>query len=110
MGDHARQTSTSRLGLLTGHHLVVVEFYEDDGLAVARLRGKLIRTPDTLRLARRVFNNMTLSGAPALMRKRCANDFNWGMAPSAPGVITADKFSAHWTRLLDLPSGSYRSH
>ena len=106
--DHASQTFTADWGLITGHHLVVVEYYENDGLAGARLSWDLIRTPIRYDWRGEYFNNMTLSGAPALVRNDAQIDFNWGSGSPAPGVVTADSFSAHWTRLLDLPAGSYR--
>jgi hypothetical protein len=106
--EHPPQTFTADWGLLTGHHLVVVEFYENDGGAVARLSWNLIRTPIPYDWRGEYFDNMTLSGAPALVRNDAQIDFNWGSRSPATGVINADKFSAHWTRQLDLPASSYR--
>jgi hypothetical protein len=106
--EHPPQTFTADWGLLTGHHLVVVEFYENDGGAVARLSWNLITTPIPYNWRGEYFNNMTLSGAPALVRNDAQIDFNWGNSSPATGVINADKFSAHWTRQLDLPASSYR--
>ena len=106
--EHPPQTFTADWGLLTGHHLVVVEFYENDGGAVAKLSWNLIRTPIPYDWRGEYFNNMTLSGAPALVRNDAQIDFNWGSGSPAPGIVNADMFSAHWTRQLDLPAGSYR--
>ena len=106
--EHPPQTFTADWGLATGHHLVVVEFYENDGGAVARLSWNLIRTPIPYDWRGEYFNNMALSGAPALVRNDAQIDFNWGNGSPAAGVISADKFSAQWTRQLDLPASSYR--
>jgi YVTN family beta-propeller protein len=57
-------------------------------------------------LAGAYFNNVTLSGNPALTRTE-AVDFNWQLSPG-PGV-TANNFSARWTGTLTAPStGTYR--
>ena len=106
--EHPPQTFTADWGLLTGHHLVVVEFYENGGGAVARLSWNLIRTPIRYDWRGEYFNNMMLSGAPALVRNDAQIDFNWGSSSPATGIVNADKFSAHWTRQLDLPASSYR--
>ena len=106
--EHAPQTFTADWGLATGHHLVVVEFYENDGWAVARLSWNLIRTPISYDWRGEYFNNMMLGGAPALVRNDAQIDFNWGSGSPAPGIVNADGFSAHWTRQLDLSASSYR--
>ena len=53
------------------------------------------------------FNNLTLTGTPALVRTEAVN-FDWGSG--APGAgIGADNFSARWTgSVLAASSGSYR--
>jgi hypothetical protein len=53
------------------------------------------------------WNNMTLSGTPALQRSDAHLDFNWGNGSPGPGV-NADQFSARWTRYIDVPAGNYR--
>jgi hypothetical protein len=53
------------------------------------------------------WNNMTLSGTPALVRDETDLNYDWGAGSPAPGV-NADHFSARWTRYFDLTPGSYR--
>ncbi len=53
------------------------------------------------------YNNLDLSGTPALVRDDPAIDFDWGVDAPAPG-ITPDNFSARWTITRDLPAGAYR--
>jgi hypothetical protein len=53
------------------------------------------------------WNNMTLSGAPALEREEADLNYDWGSG-SPDSRIRADGFSARWTRYLDLTPGSYR--
>lgn len=53
------------------------------------------------------WNNRNLSGSPVLQRSEPSLDHNWGAAAPAAGV-SADNFSARWTRYFDLPTGTYR--
>jgi len=46
------------------------------------------------------FNNMNVSGAPALVRIDPAIDFNWGNG-SPDAVVNVDQFSARWTGALE---------
>lgn len=52
------------------------------------------------------WNNMTLSGLPALTRNDPTVDFNWGVG-SPDGSIFANHFSARWTRQLYFDGGTY---
>jgi hypothetical protein len=104
--DHPARTISTDRALSAGHHLVVVEFYENTGDAVARLSWAPI-TPIT-NWRGEYFNNKTLSGAPALVRDDAQINFGWGTGSPAPGVIGQDGFSVRWTRSLNLAAGSYR--
>lgn len=53
------------------------------------------------------WNNMDLSGTPALTRTEASVDYDWGGGSPAAGV-NADSFSARWTRYLDVTAGTYR--
>ena len=53
------------------------------------------------------YNNLSLSGSPALVRNDEAINFNWGEGTPAAGV-PADNFSVRWTRSLHFSGGSYR--
>ncbi|MCA9970727.1 MAG: hypothetical protein KC425_10960 [Anaerolineales bacterium] len=53
------------------------------------------------------WNNVTLSGSPRLQRTETAVNHDWGAGSPDPAV-NADRFSARWTRILDLPAGRYR--
>lgn len=53
------------------------------------------------------WNNPTLSGPPALQRTDTRLDFDWGHGSPDP-VINADRFSARWTRYIDVSPGNYR--
>jgi hypothetical protein len=104
--DHSAQTVSVDRSLAGGHHLVVVEYYENTGDAVARFSWTPLGTITNWRGA--YFNNKTLSGTPALVRDDAQVNFQWGSGSPAPGVIGSDGFSVRWTRTLNLEAGSYR--
>jgi hypothetical protein len=54
------------------------------------------------------YNNLFLSGAPALVRSDEQLSFNWGTGSPAPGVIEPERFSVRWTRTLGLNPGRYQ--
>ncbi|MGC9468985.1 MAG: PA14 domain-containing protein [Anaerolineae bacterium] len=104
--DHAEQTFYVDHYLSTGHHLVTMEYYENRGLAVARLTW--LRASEAVgRWQAQYYNNTTLSGQPALTRSDATISFNWGEGSPDPGVINRDRFSARWTRTVDFPADNY---
>jgi hypothetical protein len=105
--DHAVETFTVNRYLGSGHHYVVVEYYENGGQAVARLGWALLDSTGTGWRAE-YFNNMSLSGAPVLVRTETALNFNWGTASPAPGTVGADNFSARWTQTASIAAGMTR--
>lgn len=116
--DQPAQTYTAEKYLGPGHHLVRVEYYERGGGAVAKLSWTLnapgptptptpLPPPTTGGWRGEYFNNVTLSGAPALVRNDAEINFAWGGGSPAP-EIAPDGFSVRWTRNLDLPAGNYR--
>lgn len=52
------------------------------------------------------YNNPTLSGAPVVSQTKSSPTHNWGYDAPASGV-PADNFSARWSTLQTLSSGSY---
>ncbi len=106
--DHPAETFTFDTYLGEGHHLVRVEFYENGGDAVAKLSWtRPGEEPPTGEWDAQYFNNMTLSGTPALTRKESAVNFDFGTDSPAPGTINADHFSARWTRTVNLSPDMY---
>jgi PA14 domain len=104
--DHPPKTVNAKKHLSAEHHLVTVEFYENAGGAVARVALEPWSAP-IQNWRGEYFNNMTLSGASALVRDDANIAFDWGDGSPAPGVVNADLFSVRWTRTLNLPAGSY---
>ncbi len=53
------------------------------------------------------WNNRDLSGSPALMRTE--NNLDWDWHTGSPhSSVTADNFSARWTRYIDFAADTYR--
>ena len=104
--DHSATMVSADTTLDSGHNLVVVEYYENTGFAVAKVSWALVSSPVS-GWRGEYFDNTTLSGTPAVVRDDPDVDFRWGTGSPAPGVGT-DGFSARWTRDLDLPAGMYR--
>jgi hypothetical protein len=110
--DHAARTYAGDVHLAPGHHLLVVQYYENLGAAVAQLTwwGPVPTTTQGWR--GEYFANRDLRGAPALVRDDPVTasgglDFDWGTGSPAPGV-PRDRFSVRWTRLVALAPGPYR--
>ena len=53
------------------------------------------------------WNNTRLYGTPALEQQESGLNHNWGLGSPHPRV-TADGFSARWTRYIDVTPGTYR--
>jgi hypothetical protein len=104
--DHAARTVSADRALGAGHHLVVVEFYENAGDAVARLSWAPVATITNWR--GEYYANKTLGGTPALVRDDAQINFAWGSGSPAPGTVGKDGFSVRWTRNLNLAAGNYR--
>lgn len=105
--DHTAQITTVDQTLTAGAHLLVVEYYESVGLAVAKFSWDPIKTP-IYNWRGEYFNNVTLDGAPALVRDDGQIDFNWGNGSPAQGIINADHFSVRWTHNISPTPGLYR--
>jgi hypothetical protein len=104
--DHPARTFTANVDLEAGHHLIVVEYYENAGHAVAKLSWVVLPTTNDNWLGE-YFNNRTLSGLPALVRETARVDFHWGFGSPAP-VIPSDGFSVRWIRVAEFQAGTYR--
>ena len=91
-------------------HRIKVEYYEAGGQAVARLVW--FPQPSGVQIFNNwraeYFNNMVLTGAPAIVRDDATINFDWGIASPAPGFVRADQFSVRWTRTANLNAGRYR--
>jgi hypothetical protein len=104
--DHPAQTFTYDLALKAGHHHVLVEYYENAGLAIVGLAWWQLPTGSGIWQGS-YFDNRWLSGSPIMRRVDERIDFDWGYG--APGsIIPSDGFSVRWTRTAHLKDGLYR--
>ena len=63
--------------------------------------------PPASRWVGEYFNNMDLSGEPALTRMDYSLNFNWGYGSPAP-QIQVNHFSARWEQPVYFPGGTFR--
>lgn len=102
--DHVARTVTADVHLTAGHHLVTVEYYENAGLASAKVSWQLVTVVTEWR--GEYYNNADLSGSPALVRNDAGINYDWALGAPAAG-INADRFSVRWTRTLNFTAGNY---
>lgn len=102
--DQQTTTRAVTLDLTQAFHLIRLEYYERSGNAQAHLQILSANFPDW---RGEYFNNTTLTGTPAFTRNDSTLNFNFGAAGPGGG-ISADKFSARWTRALAFRAGRYR--
>ena len=103
--DHPAQTYSAEMRLDPGSHELKVEYYENQGLATAKVSWEPMLRDD--RWQAEYFDNRTLSGAPLTLRAEANVDFNWGFG-SPSSVIPNNNFSARWTRTMTFAPGVYR--
>lgn len=102
--DHAVDTFSGDVALTAGHHLVKVEYYEREILAVARVAWPPTVVAGSGWLGE-YFANTGLTGTPAVTRGDSTLNFNWGTG-SPDGSLPVDGFSARWTRTVNFGTGS----
>jgi hypothetical protein len=84
-----------------GMHSLRVEYYEHLGSALIRVAW---RKPGAWKAE--YFNNRKLQDDPILERYDDELEFDWAQGSPDP-VVSADNFSARWTREVDFDEGSY---
>jgi glucose/arabinose dehydrogenase len=95
--------------LSAGVHQIVMEYFEANGDAVAKLRYEPTADappPPPEPFQAEYFANSTLSGAPVLTRTDNEINFDWGEGSPDPAV-PSNMFSARWTRTKDYAAGTY---
>ncbi len=110
-------TYTADVFLSAGNHEVKLEYYENNGGAVALLSWTSVGGANCLanvpadRWRGEYYNNTTLTGSVAMVRDDGAGflnfDFGAGSPSSACGV-SADNFSARWARTVNFAQDIYR--
>lgn len=112
--DSQEHTMSRDWNMTQGDHDIKVEYYESGGVAIAKFNWEQVGSGDSGSGAYypnwkgEYYNNMTLSGAPAMVRDDRYLSFNWGTGSPAPGIINVDHFSVRWTRTINTNPGNYR--
>jgi hypothetical protein len=101
------QTFTVDLTLAAGHHQVIVEYFEDVGLAVARVYWAPVTPTQHGVFWGRFYNNRFLNGQPVMEQQDARIDYDWGYGAPGPGM-PVDNFSARWTGTFSFQRGTYR--
>ena len=102
-------TYTVARQLAQGTHQIMLEYFEAQGGAVAKLAYERTSepAPPVEPFAAEYFDNSTLTGAPVLNRTDDAIDFDWGEG-SPNSAVPSNLFSARWTRTKSYEAGNYR--
>ena len=112
----APTTYTFDVGIAAGNHVLRMEYFENEGGAVAELSWTSLGNPCVPSVAAdrwkgEYFANSTFSGAPVLVRDEgtAGLDFDWGAgSPSVSCGVPTDGFSARFARNAAFEAGTYR--
>ncbi len=104
--DHPARTFTHDLALQVGHHHIVVEYYENTGVAKVALAWSMLPA-GTGQWQAEYYDNRTLNGSPVRIRVDDEIDFDWRYGSPAPHIPN-DDFSIRWTRTVHFEPGTYR--
>lgn len=101
-------THTAEIRLPGGRVPIRLEYFELGGAASLKLAWERIDGAATNRTWRgEYFNNLGLTGTPALVRQDRAIDFDWGAGSPDP-AINSDNFAVRWSIALPFSAGRYR--
>ena len=103
--DHPATERTGDISLSAGEHEIRMEYYENRGLAVARLWWEM--EPQVEGFQGEYFDNPDLSGTLAFVRDDAAIDFDWGEGSPGAG-LGAGHFSVRWTGKATFADDTYR--
>jgi len=115
--DHAPTSYTAEVTLTGGDHLVVLEYYENAGGAVAQLSWARVYGANCMvgvaptQWRGEYFNHRYLSGSPFMVRNDGNSFLNFDFGGGGPSVacgLGADNFSIRWTRTVNFAPGTYR--
>jgi hypothetical protein len=104
--DHPEQTFVGEIDLKEGDYRVVVKYYENTGLATARVTWNRMSGFPT-GWTGEYFDNVSFDDVPRLIRQDEEIDFDWGYESPAR-TIGGDRFSIRWTRIVHFEPGFYR--
>jgi len=104
--EHPVRSFSRDITLTPGDHLLQVEYYEEEGFAVARLFWEKVSVAPSAQGAwyGEYFDNILLGGVPTMTRYDSAVGFAWGRS-SPDWRIPSDYFSARWTAVRHFDTG-----
>jgi hypothetical protein len=114
--DHPTRTFTGEVYMQAGEYRIVVEYYENTGLATAKVAWQPVpASSDTWRAT--YYANprvgagcrppVTSTDCRAIVRDDPEINFDWGWDAPIP-EMPQDRFSVRWTRMAYFEPGSYR--
>jgi len=112
--DHTLTSNTADVMLTAGNHRIVLEYYERWGSAAVSLKWQqhpCIATVAPDHWSGEYFNNDGLNGQPVAVRDDGESTiyFDWQeKSPNPICGVSADNFSARWTRRAAFGNGVYR--
>jgi single-stranded DNA-binding protein len=107
-------TYTADVSLSSGAHEIKLEFVEYGGAASVSLfwgAPNCLSNVPANRWKGEYFNNITLTGFPAMARDDGIGSLNFNFGDGGPGAscgLGVDNFSARWTRTVNFAASSYR--
>ncbi|HOU42361.1 MAG TPA: PA14 domain-containing protein, partial [Promineifilum sp.] len=103
--DQATTEYRGERSLSADIHEVKVEYYENGGGAVARLRWEGAEGCPDNQYRAEYFNNRTLSGNPVVIRCESSINYDWGGGGPSNGLGN-DNFSVRWTGRFNFSGGN----
>jgi hypothetical protein len=107
--DHSLHELTADVVLQSGEHQIRLEYYDRRFAAQVRLWWERVGPVNYPDWKGQYWSNPELEEDPVLVRNDPRLDFDWGEGSPGPGV-PADRFSARWSRTIDVEPGTYRFH
>lgn len=117
--DSQEHSEVVDVTLAQGDHDIRIDYYDAGAVAVAEFSWQPIATGGGggggtggggvgfVNWKGEYFNNVTLSGAPALVRDDRNLNFDWGVGSPDPRIF-ADYFSVRWTKTYETIPGLYK--
>ncbi len=111
--DQSETSSTVEVSLSAGNHELKLEYYENGGLAVARLSWS---SPDCVMSVPanhwngEYYNALrSFTGTPLIVRDDGDGFLNQNFGANSPGCnLGVDGFTVRWTRTVNFTAGTYR--
>ena len=105
--DQVPTTYSADASVVTGTHLIEVDYYQNQGNASLTVSWNYVSSPSTQWTAQ-YFNNPYLQGAPVVARYENGINYDWGIGGSPDPAVPFNYFSGRWIASLPFNAGTYR--